>query len=256
MKRKLGRIFGIILVITLVTTLVSCKEKHTREYIEINDEKIYCTGTVTFDKLPFEEKNENNTCFECKKFWEEIDDNNGYYRYYGIVNGNIYYRCPDAYIYSDYPIGFLCYYGGTDTAYLSQTIIHLVTHKVDGKDCFHNIFENINWTLTVDDGIPTINYNGADFVETCINKYCDHFDQETLSELEQIQNDYINLLLKCREEALNLEVKSEEYYVEVNIFDWYDPWGKILTIGSVCIVFVLMVCGCVFLLKRLPDKNE
>lgn len=262
MKRKLGKILGILLVIALVTTLASCKEKHTREYIEKDDEKIYYVGT--YDVTIPNHYNELNYDYSsnkisCKCFKEVIKNKNEYeyYRtYYSNENGVIYYESPALYKENRYDIfTYLIYDGRTDTVCMNlENVIYRYTEENIRYDAWYDL----SCTLTFENDTYSVNYIGQNLVEHYVgmNYEDSKYNRDEITRLEELQQKYINIMIECREEALNLEVKSEDYYVEVNFFDWYDPWGKILTIGISSITLVFLASATIFLLKRLPDSNE
>lgn len=96
----------------------------------------------------------------------------------------------------------------------------------------------------------TIDYNGKNLVEIYENNWSDniYFGDHPA---QKAQRSFIKAMLDCRNITMNYEVKEEKYPVEVSLYNWYNPWGKII-IGVVSAIVFISIIGIIyFLMKQL-----
>lgn len=256
MRQSIKKVFIIICFSILLLGLTSCTEYHTKNYILNDEEKLYfkSESKYKFHKDAYPNEGEIGLRLDYSNSGLDYLNYSGdSYKYSysiskcAIISFSIKYMGLGTYNEEGgYYRGYAIYDIEQDIVYLYFSSLPFELHTDSG-----DVSGEIHWKMTFNDNNEyTIDYNGKNLVEIYENNWSDniYFGDHPA---QKTQRSFIKAMLDCRNITMNYEVKEEKYPVEVPLYNWYNPWGKII-IGVVSAIVFISIIGIIyFLMKQL-----
>lgn len=243
MRNTMKKMVGIFLIILFLDVLTSCKEWHKKTYVECNDDRLYYSNECNIEIFGY---NVNIYILE--------NENTGYSKYKG---SNYYYLHKNdsqeaildiTHLIEDdssYNCGYVLYDAKEDIVYLRYSAMPLNLYTSNDEV----IYGPIEWEMTFNqNGEYSVEYNDKDLVGLVKKYWSANYYREGWK-AEKIQAKFLEAMLDCRNITNNYEVKEEKYSINVPLYNWYNPWGKIV-IGGIIVTSLLSTLGFIYFLMK------